>query len=302
MSIVIGLHAAAARAGLPRTSLRRLVAKCQLSATKARDGTWSFDADDLDRLRAERAGSISAGAAAAPSPVSGAVAPATGVVIASAPPAAMGSLAPWMAAAVEACDSESDRDQHDGDPVDGDDDEEQTYQPPFWASGTDAGPSYPTGTPVIDPSTYRVFYRPEPVTAIHAPGTAGAVVQQLQAQAAELRAQLASATAACEQWRTAWRGARTAAIAGAIMNEAAGAGANPASVDAAWRAAGAAVERLPDDQLASELYALGVGRAAGNAAAMRVAGAVGFGGPDPHSGDHDLARARIRRRSQTPRS
>ena len=54
MGIIGGWQAAAARSGLPRTTLRRLTARGELRGTKRADGTWEFDEADLDRLREAR--------------------------------------------------------------------------------------------------------------------------------------------------------------------------------------------------------------------------------------------------------
>lgn len=288
--------------------IRRAVERGELRATKT-GNVYMFDTDDLDAfkvsLTAIAGGSVPPNAAPVQLTPPRATSSSTSAIATTS--AQSGVIAPFLLAAVAARESAcvgsaaAGADDREDDDTVGD---ETSFQPPFWAAS--AAPMYPEGEPVVDPITRVISYRPVGSSTspdgAHAPGTVGALVAELQAQLATMQAQLAATTAAAEQWRTAWRASRSTAIAGTIMHEAANAGASPMSVDAAWRAAGAAADALADDQLANEAYALGVGRAAGNAAAMRAAGGGWIGGPDLHGGNHDLARARMRRsRSRSPR-
>lgn len=282
--------------------LRTLVKRGTLRATKTAAGVYEFDTADLDALRATLGGTAGQGVATRHTVAAAPTIPGPlNTVVAQAPfQAPHAPFADWLLAALQDSTRSDSGDEHE----DEDDAAEESRVLPFWTAS--AAPMYPEGEPVVDPTTRVISYRPAGSSTspggAHAPGTVGALIAELQVQLATMQAQLAATTAAAEQWRTAWRASRSMAIAGTIMHEAANARASPMSVDAAWRAAGAAANALPDDQLANEAYALGVGRAVGNVAAARVAGAVWFGGQDLHGGDHDLARARMRRRrSSSPR-
>ncbi len=278
--------------GVPVTSLRDAVARGDVPApTTGPDGRTVWDVGALDALRAARVGTAPAGSVVTPSAASAAVSSAL------VPPTTFGPITADFLLAASSAHADSGGEDENEDDV-------ETHLPPFWMSGTDAGPSYPIGIPVIDPITYQVFYKPEPVTAVHAPGSVGAVVQQLQAQVAELQAQLATAT-------TAWHHLRVASFAAEIAIEALMSGTLPPVAMAARDAAHAAAAALTDDELRREDgYPQAVARSAGMTAAQQVGAGIAsawqaqqarWPSPPPRERHDELSRARARRRSRAPR-
>lgn len=291
-NVIKGWKPASRFSGIAVRTLRKGVEDGALCGTK-KDGIWSFVHSDLLAFAA----AIGKAVPTAPTTVVNATTatPSASAPSASGPPAAACAVtSSWLLAASSAHADCGGEDENE--------DDVETHQPPFWMSGTGPAPSYQTGIPVIDPITYRVFYTPEPVTKNHAPGSSGAVVQQLQAQVAGLQAQLAATI-------TAWRHQRVAAIAAEIAVEALLSGTLPQIAAAARDAAHAAAAALTDDELRREDgypqavargAAMGVAQQAGMSIAWAQAQAPWPSLP-PREPFDDLSRARARRRSRSPR-
>lgn len=277
MAIVVGLHAAAARAGLPRTSLRRLVAKGQLAASKASDGTWTFDGDELDQLRAAREQAALSGAATASSPM-GAPAPVntpTAMPSTSAP-FAIGSIPDWMERAVDARDQAAGRHALSGDEVDYEDDGGR--REPF------------LGIP-LGSSRMATPGASWPYSAL-----AGAT--STSPRVAELEQQLSGAIAQRDSW---YRAARIKSIADTIAAEAMAASSGDVSAaQVVAYAAAQALGSLPVEQLSIDAIAFSLARDVGHRAAVawQAQQAPWLPPRDPHD---EIARARARRRSRSPR-
>lgn len=290
MSIVVGYVAAASRAGLARTSLRRLVAKGQLPARKGPEGTWTFEAEDLDALRAARASTAIAPTVAIPG---------ASTAVAAGGTVPTGEIPAFLLRAVEVREDAGVDDEIDGDGAAEYGQTAHQREPPFWASAATT-PTYPDGEPYVDVATGRICYRQVPTsTAPHAPGTPAAVVQQLQAQLVELQSQLDAARVEHGRWRSAWRAERVGALAGQEALQAVRTGVPAEVAQAVVAGVSHALSALSDEQLGDDQLVFAAARAAGvHAAHAAGAWAASAWAPGARDREDDVARARARRRQR----
>jgi hypothetical protein len=214
-----------------------------------------------------------------------------------------GTLPDFMARAVEQRAhgdrvDVTDEDEHE-DPDHDTDTDQPTHQPPFWASSS--APMYPEGEPVVDPATLMISYRQAgsstSAAGMHAPGTAGAVIAELQQQLAVARAQL-------DATRAAWRAERCRSLASrealtAVLASTGGVGAD--LVNAVATAAANAAFGLDDHQLADDNVAATAVRSAGTRVAGSMQAQQAQWPAPPREPYDEIARARARRRARSPR-